>query len=141
MGVEPKWGPEGEQMRTRRLLIIFAASAALLFGLSSLAVASPVNNPNAELLTVDCAGEVYDVVTTGPAGHIQGQQGVGILMVGTIQVFVNDELVEEETFFERGKGVKNLVTCTWEEEFVDPESGATVRLEFEGQVLFAPRAG
>jgi hypothetical protein len=128
-------------MTTRRLVLVFAISTALLFGLSSLAYAVPVKNPNAEVLTVDCAGEVFEVVVTGPVGHVEGLRGVGVLMVGTVRVFVDDVFVEEETFVQRGRGLRNLVTCTWEEEFFDPELGATLRFEFEGQVLFAPRSG
>jgi hypothetical protein len=123
-------------MGTRRMLVVFAASAALLFGFSSLAAAAPVNNPNAEFFTVECAGEEFEVVAMGPVGHVQGVRGVGVLMVGTVSVFVVDVMVDQETFFSRGRGLKGLVTCNWE---LEPEE--SVRLEFEGQVLFAPRSG
>ena len=125
-------------MRRRLGPVLTVALVALALSAPA-AFADPVNNPHAEVLTIDCEGEPVEVVvTSGAPGHVVGSTSVGIPKSGTFSMYVNGELVEQESF-SQGKGVKDLTTCSFSEEFVDPESGDTIRFDAEFQVLITPR--
>ena len=134
-------------MHTKMILAFLFAAALLvamalpLSGGAGQAFADPVRNPNAVVFTVDCGDGSFDVVATpGAASQALASTVVGVAMTTEARVFVNGVLVFEESVV-RGRGVDNLLTCSFFAEFVDPETGATIRIEGEGQVLGAPRGG
>ena len=132
----------------RKMILALVVAAALLAALAvpllggGQAFADPVRNPEAFVLTVNCGGESFDVVgTPGAASQALASTGVGVTHALTFRFYVNNQLVLDESVTRgRGRGLDILLTCSFDEEFMDP-AGNTIRIEGEGQVLDAPRGG
>lgn len=113
------------------LLLISVASAA----------ADPIKNPDVRTYTVTCTldgqSTNFQIVGTGAAGHVLGDNRIAVLASGTRTTFVNDVQTDQVTFSTPGQGLRT-VPCTATAEFQD-EAGNDVRVEItDAQILLTP---
>lgn len=139
--------------RRMALILTTAAILAALAAVAGVAGADPLNSKNAEILELDCGGELVRVVT------LFNNRAVAVNEVETTGNFVatriagtltftdpeTGEIVEEEFVDPIGKGGKkglrrSLITCTTTDSFEDPEVG-TVTVDLRVTGFFTPRRG
>jgi hypothetical protein len=120
----------------KRAILLSLAVLALTAGP---ATADPVKKGPVFSVTCIVDGQqlTFQVVGTGVAGHILGQNGNVVLKSATITTFVNGVQVEQFTFSTPGRGL-NTVPCTAFAEFED-EEGNAVRIEIIGDALITPQ--
>ena len=120
----------------KRAILLSLAVLALAAGP---AAADPVKKDPVFSVTCTVDGQplTFQVVGTGSAGHILGQNGNVVLMSGTTTTFVNGVQVEQFTYSTPGKGL-NTVPCTGLAEFED-EEGNAVRIQIVAEALITPQ--
>ncbi len=130
----------------RRSISIFVATMILAVLGVGVALADPLNSKKATTFTVNCGGELFEVVEPfGASGalHILGNT-TNIVVKDLTFTVVDPDTGEEldKVTFARGAKVgleDDLVTCTREPfRVTDPELGE-VDIVAEGRVLFTPQ--
>jgi hypothetical protein len=134
-------------MKRMALVLTLAAITAALLALNTgIAGADPVNSKKAEILTISCDGQPYDVVLSWGGGSAHILDGTGNIVAKTFTFTAIDPETGEELFsetFSPGKKVGlegDLRTCTAGPfpEF-DPELGEEITFLITVEALFTPR--
>lgn len=131
----------------RKMILALVVAAALLAALAvpllggGQAFAAPtVRNPEATVLTATCEDGIVYVVVGTPGAASFDSTGVGVTMILEARVYVNDEPEPRFTrSFNHGRGLDNLLKCSFDERFVDPDTGFRIRIEGTSEVLQIPR--
>jgi opacity protein-like surface antigen len=103
----------------RRLMLAVAVSATLALAMAAPAVAAPEQNPWAFPLTVTCDNDTFEVITTGKVGFpVDGSEGTsGISFGGTHTIFIDGQVVSQETYAPPPGLVGKLEVCRSERPF------------------------
>ena len=101
------------------------------------AAADPVKNPDARTYTATCTVDgqstTFQILGTGAAGHVLGDNRVAVFLSGTRTMFVNGVQTDQATFNTRGQGLRTI-PCT----ATHVSDDGTVRIDINGQLLLTP---
>jgi hypothetical protein len=130
----------------KRALLLLATTVITALLAVGIASADPVNNPNAEIITITCDGQPYEVlIATGLPAYIVGSTGNIIPAEVTftqIDPESGEELFSETVPIGQGDRVglqDDLITCTTPRlTEVDPETGEEITFVLSVEAFLTP---